>query len=663
MQVFCDSLTFGMFAKVVWLRIKAPSGIRLRDIQVLDPISKNIRSRVLIVILKFLGFTVQEPEFFDGHLITDTGESVSMAAIRRASDTALLAAEQIVSNSTLLSELNEKWGRNTISLDVSRDIWPSIRDRSARVMVASVLTREAGAERAVMVVARTRNFDRSFLVEIGTNLDMHFYSPGLGFFKHGRAFLVAWLLRQQIDRLAWRTQALVRRLTGRSTQCVSSDPESPSILLIQEGEVSLDRSYRTQPHWLFEIDGRQPYRTYILEDPFVAASQADSLLLEEQGIQLVSRKDISLTKYQGPPLPIQRQLTRDLRKCIMRTLLSRSDLEVSATISIGRVLYTASLITEFCRKANVKAFLTGANYYREVDAIQMIAPTLGIHTLSYQISNHRQPAPGLLTNADTMFVFSPLYHGLWTNDGIHPRSFVDIGYPYDTSFNLVRPRAQQSRSELQAAGAKFIICYFDENPTISKYGNVSIDDNNNELLALMRLVLDDPEMGLVIKTKLRSYSPQYIPELSEVWKSVQATGRLAELIYGPRRNIIFPAEAALTSDMTIGHACGTTAVLEGVLAGTRGILINPYGAILANHDLYAEADIIYSTMDAALEAIRALKAGNPERQGLGDWSSLLDQIDPFRDGQAGRRMREVLKEAVMSPGVPAQDCQTPSVYL
>ena len=327
---------------------------------------------------------------------------------------------------------------------------------------------------------------------------------------------------------------------------------------------------------------------------------------------------------------------------------------MAATVRLSLLFYVANRMTDFCRQASIKAFMTCENYYIEVDAVQLIALDLGIHTLSYQFANTGNTGPITSTNGDTMLMISGLYHEQYSRNGIYPDSFKDIGYPYETSFQLVRERAQKCRAKMEKAGAKFVICYFDENSsTAGNYGSISPADHIRDLLALMQLVLDDPSVGLVIKALLIEASPRFIDEISAVRKSVEATGRYVELMYGIRRNIVFPAEAALCADLAIGHAEGATAVLEAALTGTRGILLNPYGITGANDSLYAKANIIYPSLVEAVEAIRAFREGAPEQRDLGDWSLIIDQFDPIRDGQAGHRMRAALEQAMTGAGVPA----------
>jgi hypothetical protein len=321
--------------------------------------------------------------------------------------------------------------------------------------------------------------------------------------------------------------------------------------------------------------------------------------------------------------------------------------EVEAVFEVARLLYTAKGLAAFCEGNHVKAFMTCENYMVEANAMSLIAPPLNITTLSYQYSNAGQAGPIMMTTADIMVTFAPLYHQRLTRDGVRPGAFSDIGYLYDMSFEYVRTRARDHRRRLAKAGAQFVICYFDESVQQDKYGLISQEDHCSEVLALLRIVLDDPSVGVVVKTQFQKNSPQFMDKIASARAAAEVTGRYIELQYGAHRNIIFPAEAALSADMAIGHAVGATAPLEAALAGVRSILLNPYGMRGDNDTLYSQADIVYPSMAAALEAIRDFRSGAPQHAGLGDWSPIIGQFDPFRNGRAGHRMRALLEQVVL----------------
>jgi hypothetical protein len=114
------------------------------------------------------------------------------------------------------------------------------------------------------------------------------------------------------------------------------------------------------------------------------------------------------------------------------------------------------------------------------------------------------------------------------------------------------------------------------------------------------------------------------------------------LHHGATRNIVFPAEAALSADITIGHTMGATASLEAALAGSRSILLNPYGFKSDNDLLYAQADIVYETMFDALKAVEGFRNGERKYAGLGDWTPIISSLDPFRDNRSSDRLKDLL---------------------
>jgi len=634
------------------MRVGASFGKRVRNVQVLDPIPGTVWNRILKAAMKLLGVNVEEVEFSAGNLKSASGKSVAVETGHWVENTALLAADRIIATSPFLSDLNTAWGRDTIRLHLARSIWEPMLSAGLRVFVSSALARDAGVEKAILFVARPHDFDPIFLTSLCSNLELRFRRPGFSLIRSGRLYLVLWLLRSHVNSLKWRMKARIQSILSRRGGRGIEYNGLNSVLLMQESEVSLDRSYRTQPHWFFEDAGSLPFQTYIFQTGSMTVEPIDKGRLKEQGIQLVSGEDLALTRRSRASIPIQGRLSRDLRRCISKSLFERSDPRSAATTRLSRLFFTANRMTDFCLQANIKAFMTSENYYTEADAMNLVAPALGIHTMSYQISNKDLVGPFLLTNSDTMFTFSSLYHDLWINDGIRPGSFVDIGYTYDSSFQLVRDRSNDHRLRLQEAGANFVICFFDENSTVRKYVLTTPTEHILELRKLMQMVLDDPSVGLVVKSKQLATSPRFLDGISTIRDSVAATGRYIELIYGTRRNIVFPAEAAQCADVTIGHAAGATAVLEGVLTGSRGILLNPYGLTGANDRLYAQADIVFPSMTDALEAIRDFRAGVPERRDLGDWSPIIDQFDPFRDGRAGHRMRAAIEQVTTGASGP-----------
>jgi hypothetical protein len=220
-------------------------------------------------------------------------------------------------------------------------------------------------------------------------------------------------------------------------------------------------------------------------------------------------------------------------------------------------------------------------------------------------------------------------------------TLVTCGYPFDYMFDPVRKKAASVRRQLHAAGAKKIVCFFD-----TSFHQLNFT-SPVEVLALYRKLLQEvvrvPEMGLILKPK--SALPRTVlqsPEVQPLLEKAMATGRcllLARKVDG--EPIIYPCEAALAADMAVGYPINS-AVVEAVLAGVPGIHIDLTKE--PGHPFYAYGyeRIVFDDLDRAMSALRRWfsQDGNPD--GLGDHSSVLDIIDPFRDGQAAHRVGDYM---------------------
>ena len=646
MVIYCDCLNAHVCVKLIQLYWR---GLFLQrtiiKVQVLDPLSGKWRSLFLKYIMQRLGFRIEEARFFAGHLRKPDGEVIYSAAANVSKELAFKVSESILLRSKCLEQLNRKWGRNTILKHIASSLQMPVMKIAMQFMAADTLSKKETDNTAFLIVKRYAAFDSDLLRVHAPNLQVLFYRTLFNAsLKRNRLSVLILLFYRKLREMKWLFESFIRRESNIRSHLKTSEP---SLLVLQEDDLSLDRSYRTQPHWLFAEDGKPPFQTIVLKTGSVARLSVDAEVLKSLGISPISEKDLYLLSRQfRHSNPVHHLILKDIWKCVITSFWG-SSVEIETLFEITMLLYNANLLATFCERYNVKAFMTCENYMEHADAMILIASSLNIFTLSYQYSNMSKAGPIMMTTADLMLTFSPLYHHRWTYNGIGPGKFADIGYLYDTSFKYVRSRAYERKRALEKAGAQFVICYFDENVQTDKYGLVSEDDHYSEILMLMKLVLDDPSVGLIIKTQFQWNSPTKYTGLTSTRAAVNATGRYVELSYGIHRNIVFPAEAALSADISIGHSIGATAPLEAALSGARCILLNPYGIKNDNDILYAKSNIVYPSITSALSAINSFRSGNRDCANLGGWSPIIDQFDSFRDERASYRLRNFLEEAVL----------------
>jgi len=583
-----------------------------------------------------LGVEVAPTQFFAGHVRAGRDEVAHLAASRRSIPAAQGAARHAIDVSPLLRDLSEVWGRAPIEIRIARMLWRPIMQTLLRIEAAKALAHDVGGEASVIL---RRPADAADYLEDRDDLVLRWYSGPKTREALAHRLLALWWLRQWMVGASFKIRAglgLVRPELGGT-------PGAPSVLMPQEEETSEDWSYRTQPFWLSAGSGA--IRVVRIASPIFSESPANR---SASVSTLVSTGEFHALR--GEP-----HLTTVLRSTLLRVagaaLVAPSE-SLPALAAVGRLVYYADRMAAVSRAAAARVFVCSESYMIHADAMQMVAGASRVHTVGFQYANLPRVSPAMMPALSCMLTFAPLYHDRLRGSGWDGR-IVDVGYPFDYTFARLRKRTDLHRQELERHGAQFVLAYFDESVQRDRWGLISVNDHERELGRLLDLLISDPSLGLVLKSQFQCNAGARMPRLAKRIEAARRTGRLLELSHGVGRNSVFPAEAALTADLAIGHVVGATASLEAALAGCRSVLLNPYGFTGANDALYARADIVYRTLDDALDAVDRHRRGESGAVRLGDWSAILPAFDPFRDGRAAERTREFIQRLLEGGAVEA----------
>ncbi len=368
--------------------------------------------------------------------------------------------------------------------------------------------------------------------------------------------------------------------------------------------------------------------------------------LREQGVQVIT----TAFDPQAPYVPVvaarvtwseRRRLWSQFFSARWAVQYMRAWWIVAWLIVIGeKVLFWRKLL----QALNVKVYVSRSTYLFE--GLDMALAELGGCSVAYQFSNQTLPNPTVGTCFDVFCGFATYYREVFARAYSHHAYFIVSGYPYDEISDGLRTRARAVRRQLQAAGAEFILCVFDENWSSSPYGAVTRDDHIRFLRTFLDWLLEDVTLGVVLKQQFLDNTPIHFPELEAITQAALATGRLH--IYGEGQRIIRtrPSEAALTADLTVNHIYGATAGLESALAGTRTVLIDlvgyPYSPIVC----WGGADVVVKSYADLKRSVAGWRSGDPAYGRLGDWSAFLDRLVSLPDGKAADRMGELLRNLV-----------------
>lgn len=271
-----------------------------------------------------------------------------------------------------------------------------------------------------------------------------------------------------------------------------------------------------------------------------------------------------------------------------------------------------------------------------------ISDTGGISSV-YQKSYESNPSPVLAVGSDLIFGFSLLGYGIHFKSGSDFRYHITVGYVGDGKFERLRPIAQKIRQRLFQQGARRIIAYFD---------NSSIEDGRwlmghkklreNYAFWLNKL-LEDQELGIVFKPKAPGTLRKRLGPVADLLRTAERTGRCYVFDEGVIHGAFPPAAAAMAADIAIQDCLWAgTAGVEAALAGAKTLLLDIEGwpqsplQKLGPNVVFKDQTGLWS----ACQDHWKTPGGNPA---LGDWSPMLDDIDPFRDGKAALRMSQFLK--------------------
>lgn len=603
----------------------------IKSINILDAIST--RQSVFRWLFLAKGVQIVETSFFSGDLRTPDGEALRRAGVRMAGSISLAAARRIVESDPELRRLNETYQRNTLRLFIAKELYFHAFYWIFRMLAAQALCNDSRAE---VWLRKPERFDYKYLEEAVPAMKLRFYPTGRSGFV---GLVTSWLV--DIIRHGKLTLGPARR----DRQIPTTDPREPSVLILQEDTLRFDRSLRGQPHWLNGENAAELFKTYIVELPVATfPHSADLDRLSQAGVTVLPSSVFGLALRAKRKDEALSGVRRDRRSAIRAAFRARGFINKFFLLRAAFLLRQAELMGALALWLNAKVFLVRETYYSFADAMQLVAPRLGLTTIAYQYSNLGFVAPPMMSTADTLLIFSEMYKAVYRVDGVSPKEFLATGYLYDGVASLVRDKAHQHRAALTRAGAQFIVCYFDESVQHDRWGLVSEDHHLSELHALAHAVLTDPTFGVLVKSQFMRYSPSQLYPGDVLLQRAKATGRYLELMEGVHRNDIYPTEAALVADLCIGHKFGATAALEAAIAGVRTVLLDSYGTKTLWDDVYARADIVRESITALMEAIVRHRAGEPADRVLGDWKPILHYFDPYRDGKAMDRLRGVVAQ-------------------
>ncbi|MDD5302649.1 MAG: hypothetical protein PHS14_06005 [Elusimicrobia bacterium] len=301
-----------------------------------------------------------------------------------------------------------------------------------------------------------------------------------------------------------------------------------------------------------------------------------------------------------------------------------------------------SFWSELCRRRGIRLFVSGYSFDETHCAVADGVQDAGGVTAIYQRAYQALSTPGLRVDADVQFLFSLRNAALSAEDGSRVPYAVVTGYVSGHMVEACRPAAAALRARLEAAGAKKIVALFDENSIDDDRWHTGHELQRSNYRLLLEKVLEHPWLGVVAKPKAPRTLRRRLAPLADLLSRAEATGRFILLDAGPLYSAVPPTAAALAADIVAhGHLCAGTAAVESALAGVPTLLVDQEGwTVSPLHRLGPK--VVFPDWESLWSSLHEHFTRPGGIDGLGDWSKLLPEIDPYRDGGGARRVGQFL---------------------
>lgn len=631
-MIIVDKITLTTFFIILKILIK--NKFEKVEIRIIENNNSKLLFNIFYFLTKKLDINTKILKFYAGHCYTKKNENIWTKARHIMEEISFEIAKKEIRKKNWVFNLNNYWGKNTILLFLSKFFFEKIEYQKftiTKFLIADSFIRETENNNKILIIERPRYFDETFL-----NYDDNF-NKKIWYNRKTSKILESKFFGIFIFLYKFFSGFLNDILSFKKNKNIKINPK-PKLLLTQEDEISMDRSHRSQPHWIFKENIIKNYEIIILFNRELANEKKQEL--KNYNIKTINQKKINSIKLRNTE---QKKILR----IIFKLFFKKNESYLNELIKLHS---DAFFFFGFCIKHNIKGFMCSENYNPIATVMNMISSKKIVKTFSYQYSNlSRVVNPTMQTTADYLFTFSDLYHKRYSYNECRPINLLSTGYIYSSSFKLIKKKREIIKRNLNLHDEDFIITYFDENyqSNSEKFGFFSKSDYCYEIEKLAEYSKKNASVKIISKSQFVKNTASIVCSNLNLNPLINKKKWL-EPTFGNYRNSIFPSEASLLSNIAIGQAVGGTAALETALLGKRCILINPQNIQNENLEIMKNEKILFSNIDKALEAIDNYRRGDVNFENLGDWKRIIHNFDKFMDENSSERIRKTIENLILS---------------
>mgnify|MGYP001223688476 CR=1 FL=1 len=219
------------------------------------------------------------------------------------------------------------------------------------------------------------------------------------------------------------------------------------------------------------------------------------------------------------------------------------------------------------------------------------------------------------------------------------RNILVSGYPYGETTEKVKKEVNKVTQSLKRQRVKLTFLLLDDMHSMGEHCTQSIytPELTRFYKFFLQWVIEDNEVGLIVKSK-KTIVIENLSEIHPLLDQAEKTGRCYN-VTNPLG--VKSGDWAQAADFSVAISSAFSgAFIDSVIAGCKGIFYDFPGCCFEEHGHLPDknAKVIFSDWDEIEKELRKYK-NDPSSYGyLGDWSSYLDELDPFRDNRGGERI-------------------------
>jgi hypothetical protein len=339
---------------------------------------------------------------------------------------------------------------------------------------------------------------------------------------------------------------------------------------------------------------------------------------------------------------ISNNKTETLNTQILPAINNASFEEKEILYFLQRFNKEVNLYQQFFHENNIKIFFTWHKFNSSHLAFGKAINNLGGVSIYWPTSFDGLAYYDSLCNFDIIFSYSRFNAMNDIASGSKFKYNIITGYVRDYAEPLLIEESLAIRKKLELNGAKKIVFVVDENGLKDERWHTGAGLQKDNYSFILEQVILNPWLGVIFKPKVPDTLHERLGEVAHLLKMAEKTGRCLVLRnkgnYSPP-----PLLAGLSSDLCIhAHLSAGTVGMECALAGVPTLLIDREGSPFSKLHELPKNKVVFDNWPQTIKAMIIYFKNKDKDQEFGNWESIINQLDPFRDGMAAYRIGSLI---------------------